>query len=241
LIAQPVLELTDYRMLRKLLLMPQIEKPLAAIQFLFLKSINEPIYGRLAATTLRDPLARFADLQVIVTWLTLFLRKTFIFVGVSASLNRYEGKRMRILKLFEGLQDARVDWMNKAVIRYYSSLVNSERLKHNIVGFGLERITDFKFLNEVDLALRQSVSLKFFFDNCALEGDETLAPVSARPGTGKIRSSQSKPLLVSKPAAISHRKTSSPRLAVPIPGKSPPPRGSVVRSCSLGFGKRNGT
>jgi hypothetical protein len=238
MITQGLKSPADFVMFKKLLLLPQIEKPLAAIQFLFLRAFNDPIFGRSAAEVLREPLARFADLQVVVSWLTLFLRRTFIFVGVSAVIGRYHAKRMRILSLFESLQDSRIEWINESVIRYYSSLVNSERLRHNIVGIGLERITDYKFLNQVDDVVRQAPSIKGYFDCTNLDGEQCCSPVTARVVPAKIRSSQSKPTLIKKPRSLGARKTGSPRLAVPKPRTSP---STIVRSRSLGFSRRNGT
>jgi hypothetical protein len=233
MIAQGLNELADFMIFKRLLLLPQIDKPLPAIQFLFAKAFNDPIFGRSAADILREPLARFADLQVIVTWMTVFLRRTFIFVGVSAMLNRYHGKRMRILSLFESLQDCRIEWINRTVIRYYSSLVNSERLRHNIVGFGLDRIIDHSFINQVDDMIRQPISIKGFFDYTNLDGEVCCSPLPPRPTTRQIRPSQSKPTLVKRPKSdVKHAK--SPRLAVP---KSRPAPSPICRSRSLGFSK----
>jgi hypothetical protein len=237
MIAQGLREMSDFWIFRRLLLLPQIDQPLPAIQFLFHKAYNDRIFGRSAGDILREPLARFADLQAVVTWMTLFLRRTFVFVGVSAMTNRYGGKRMRILSLFESLQDTRIEWINKSVIRYYSSLVNSERLRHNIAGFGIEKIIDHTFIDQIDDLLRQSVSLKRFFDYDTIAGAEIPPPATTRPVVAHSRPAKSKTALVKKTRSPGPKKTGSPRLAVP---KSRP-AATLARSRSLGVVKRKRT
>jgi hypothetical protein len=222
IVAQGMKEIADYAFLKKLLMLPQMEKPLGVLQSLVMTAINDKLFGRTAALILKEPLARFSDLQALVTWGTLFVRRAFTFIGLAAAAGKYRAKRTRILALFEGLQDVRIEWMNKMVIRYYASLVNSDRIPHNMVGLPREKITDFKFLNEVDQVPRQSVNLKVFLGHI---GD---TDVPASGSKVKTKPSQ-KSVPPTKRAPIVSRNAKSPNVRKPMPV-----RPAISRSHSSG-------
>jgi hypothetical protein len=205
MVSQGIRQLADYAFLKRLLMLPQMENPLPVIQALFLTAINEHIFAKTAALIVREPFLRFSDHQTLVTWGTLFVRRAFTFVGLAARARRYHAKRARIFGLFDGLQEMRVDWLNKMVLRYYASLVNTERIPHSVVGFAREKIIDFKFLSEIDMVPRQSVNLKAYLGSAGEAEAAAVTPLKAKDFSS------------SKRATIVSRNAKSPRLRKPIP------------------------
>jgi hypothetical protein len=223
LVAQGLRDASDYYFLKNLLLHPQMEKPLAIIKHLIGTPINDTIFAKIAAHTLRNPLVRFSDVQAIMTWGTSFVRRAFHFIGLSTARRRYWGKQNRVLSLFDGLMDLRVEWLNRVVLRYYGSLVNTNRISHTVPGFAVEKIADYQFLSELDQMQRQQIALKTFLGTGCVEVD--LPPVAPRAATSKKKPGDIKP----NAAKMIARNTKTPRLKKPVPA-----RARVNRSQSSG-------
>jgi hypothetical protein len=209
MLSQGIREVADYSFLKRLLMLPQMEKPLLVIQSLFLTAINDRIFGKTAALIVREPFLRFSDHQTFITWGTLFVRRAFTFVGLAAAARRYHAKRTRVFNLFDGLQEMRVDWLNKMVLRYYASLVNTERIPHTVVGFARDKIIDFKFVSEIDVIPRQSVNLKTYLGGACDPEVTDLAPSKPKTPTKDFAASKRSPII--------SRNAKSPRLRKPIP------------------------
>jgi hypothetical protein len=191
-------------------------------------SISDRIFARAAASAVRDPFYRFSDLQVVMTWGALFARRAFLFVGLSAAQKKYSAKRNRILSLFEGLLDVRIEWLSRVVLRCYASLVNAKVLPHTVVGFAVEKVTDFRFLNELEQANRHHVPLKTYIGTSSVETD--FPPLASRATTSKTKDGENPAKFKPVGPPIIARNTKTPRLRTPVPT-----RALVARSPSIGL------
>jgi hypothetical protein len=221
-------EPSDFAFLRLLLLHPQLEKPLPAIQHLVSVSINDRLFARAAASAVKEPFYRFSDIQVVMTWGTLFARRAFMFVGLSAAQKKYSAKRHRVLSLFEGLLDMPIEWLSRVVLRCYASLVNRNILPHTVVGFALEKTIDFKFLNDLEQAQRHHVPLKTCIGTCSAETD--FQPLASRASSSRTQNEEIPAKFKPIASPIITRNTNTPRVKRPVPA-----RALVAHSPSIGL------
>ena len=182
IITKGISEISDFMLLKKILLNPHVDKPLPIIQHLFNIAINHKIWGRAAATTLTEIVSKFSDQQSLISWITPFIRRCFIFIGYSRSKGKYFGKINSILYLFERLMETKIDWINRMSSRYYSSLVNSKRLEHISKTINIDSIIDSKFLNEIDTSVTKRVNMKTYLSLIEIndEPSQQYSPISMR-------------------------------------------------------------
>ncbi|OHT07840.1 hypothetical protein TRFO_23784 [Tritrichomonas foetus] len=220
-ISQP----SDLIMLKRVLMMPQVDKPISALLYLINLSVNNKIWGKAASSILIEPLSRFSDQQSLISWMTTFVRKSFVFIGASKQLQKYSSKISLILNFYETISNAHVEWINKMAARFYSSLVNTRRLERKISTIEVEKITDFSFLNEIDLLLNKKIDLKQYFTFPDIEAEQihVFPPVkvNARSTSAKVKPIVSARKIITKPGNC--------RRSIPIGGKSPRPKVTNVR------------
>ena len=189
----------SFKSIRELCLLSWFEKGLNVLQMLFSVALNNKLWSETATTVLLDVLPNYMDKSSVIAWLNNIIRRCFLFLGAAFLRNKYVKRRVLILSIFSTLYKLKKGWFCKNVMRLFSSLVNQKICLKSESSIPCDKITDFKFISEVEHASARKSNLKLMLISSADNG--IVLPLSQRSKSSVTKIQTFKPAAVKLPSA----------------------------------------
>ena len=153
---------TDVEWIVRAMMIPTIKKPFYGFKFLYSVATYDKVWSTLAIEALATTLIRYHKLEALAAWTTTFIRRAFIFVGVSMIRKKYKIKRSMVLNFFEKMYSLGIEWLSNSIEKYYSSLVATRKLKCLIPSITITSKPDVAFISEIDRISRTALEMKTY-------------------------------------------------------------------------------
>ena len=166
----------DLCYIERILMLPDIKKPFYGIKFLFVTATCNKIWSHAATETLLRPLERCKDMDPLIVWASIFLRRAFLFVGVCRIRKKYRVRQVLVMEMFERLLSLKIDWMTTVITGCYLGLFSRRRPPIQLP------ITETKNIDnciamEAEKMAKTFVSMKNYLRAAKIEKEDHLPPL----------------------------------------------------------------
>ncbi|OHT00208.1 hypothetical protein TRFO_33157 [Tritrichomonas foetus] len=200
---QGISSVSDLEWIIKAMMMPNIKKPYFGIKFLFVLAACDKLWSSTATNLLVEPLIKYKNLDPLNVWVTIFIRRAFIFIAVTIIRKQYTRRRMMIVHLFEVLYQIGIDWINSTIEKYYSTLLISRKVQNFLPMVPITMKTDKPFVLEIDRIARMSIEMKNYLHSTNTD---------AREGSVRENNAKCSPSMISQA-----KRNANPGIKVTIP------------------------
>jgi hypothetical protein len=128
LASQPFHDSIDLELIGSVLLKPCVTKPLWGIKFLCKTAATDYIWARSSLGPLGRVLDRFQANEDVRDWISYFVRRGFLFVGVCFFRRKYRRRQVMILELFRCFLELKIEWLDIGIANCYSALFVKQNL-----------------------------------------------------------------------------------------------------------------
>lgn len=202
-----------------ILVYEKLYSPFAGLKFLLQIATTDYIFSRTAVGLLHAPLKKFEYNDHVISWVLKYFCALFIFIGASASRNKYVKKRYLVSNALRTIYSFQISSMRGMMMNFFATLINEN---HHPPFDGMSgRASHQPLLDDIDTSLRRNFNLKLLLDNF-LEPEEDIHTGPQRKKTSNEVANpkiQPKQQIVKKVNLSPHRPTQVPKKA--IPGKKP--------------------
>ena len=151
-------------------------KPFYGIKFLFVTATCNKIWSHAATETLLGPLERCKNMDPLIVWASIFLRRAFLFVGVCRIRKKYRVRQVLVMEMFERLLSLKIDWMTTVITGCYLGLFSRRRPPIQLPIAETKNI-DNCIAMEAEKMAKTFVSMKNYLRAAKIEKEDHLPPL----------------------------------------------------------------
>lgn len=166
----------DLRYIESILMMPEIKKPFYGLKFLFVTATCNKIWSRAAVETLCEPLKRCQNMEPLLVWGSIFLRRAFLFVAVCKIRKKYKIRQMLVMEMFEKLLTLNVEWMTTVITGCYLGLFSRKRPPMPLCVPETSNI-DGCIAMEAEKMAKSSMNMKNYLRAAKIEKEDRMPPI----------------------------------------------------------------
>jgi hypothetical protein len=150
----------DILWIERFLVVPSIKKPMVALKFMFVTAASDRIWSRVATESLTQPLSKFHNLAELKPWVSLFMKRVFVFIGVSRIRQKYDNRMIMIRDFLEALLELELKSLTAVIAKSYAGLISRRTCPFSLP-INLTGITgDWSIPSEVNYLARTSIKIK---------------------------------------------------------------------------------